>query len=48
MEVSGQLHVLAALPLGKEPQYPLYGRLVGLRSGLDVVAKRKIPASAGN
>jgi hypothetical protein len=29
MEVSGQLHALPALPLGKEPRIPLDGRLGG-------------------
>jgi hypothetical protein len=32
MEASGQLHALAALPPGKEPQYPLDRRLGGLQS----------------
>jgi hypothetical protein len=32
MEVSGQLHALAALPPGKEPPYPLDRRLVGPQS----------------
>jgi hypothetical protein len=32
MEVSGQLHALAALPLGKEPPYPLDRRLGGPQS----------------
>jgi hypothetical protein len=29
LEVSGQLHAQAALPLGKEPQYPLDRKLGG-------------------
>jgi hypothetical protein len=37
MEVSGQLHALAALPPGKKP-------LVGPRAILDAVMKRKIPS----
>jgi len=46
MEVSGQLHVLAVLPPGKQPpppppppppRYPLDGRLAGPRAGLDAV-----------
>jgi hypothetical protein len=32
MDVSGQLHVPAALPPGKEPRYPLDRRLGGLQS----------------
>jgi hypothetical protein len=36
LEVSGQFHASAALPLGKEPPAPM-----GLRAGLDDVEKRK-------
>jgi len=46
MEVGGQLHATAALPPEKESHGT--GRLrgwVGLRAGLDAVAKRKIPRS---
>jgi hypothetical protein len=32
MEVSGQLHVPAALPSGKEPRYPLDRRVGGPQS----------------
>jgi len=32
MDVSGQLHVPAALPPGKEPRYPLDRRLNGPQS----------------
>jgi hypothetical protein len=32
MEMSGQLHSWAALPLGKEPPVPLNRRLDGTRS----------------
>jgi hypothetical protein len=32
MEVIGQPHVLAALPQGQSPRYPLYKRLGGPRS----------------
>jgi hypothetical protein len=32
MEVSGQLHALAALPQGKSPRYPLDTRLGGPQS----------------
>jgi len=44
MEVSGQLHVLDALPQERAPPYPLY--IVGwvsTRAGLDAVVRRKIP-----
>jgi len=41
MELSGQLHVPAALPLGEIPGYHWIGGWVGLRAGLDVVDKRK-------
>jgi len=39
MEVSSQLHALAALPPGKEPLVPL-----APRAGLDTEVKRKIPS----
>jgi len=32
MEVSGKLHALAALPLGKSPWYPLDRKLGGSRA----------------
>jgi hypothetical protein len=41
MEVSGQLHALAALFPGKEPLYPW----VGPRAVLDAVVKRKIAST---
>jgi hypothetical protein len=44
MEVSGHLHAPAALPPGKNPQYPLDRRLGGSRASIDEVAKRKIPS----
>jgi hypothetical protein len=44
MEVGGQLRALAALPSGKEPQYPLDRGLVDPRAILDAVVKRKIPS----
>jgi hypothetical protein len=44
MEVSGQLHVPAVLPPGKEPLVPI-GGWVGPRAVLDAVVKRKIPTS---
>jgi hypothetical protein len=45
MEVSSQLHALAALSQGKEPLgIHLIGGWVYLRAGLDAVAKRKIPS----
>jgi hypothetical protein len=44
MEVSGQLHISAVLPSGeKHPVTFLRGGWVGPRTGLDAVAKRKIP-----
>jgi hypothetical protein len=45
MEVSGQIHASAALPPGKDPQYPLDRRLGGpqSRSGRCGVENR-IPA----
>jgi len=43
MEMSGQLHKLAALPLGKEPPHThCIGVWVGPRAGLHMVARRKI------
>jgi hypothetical protein len=42
MEVSGQLHVLAALPPGKEPLVSI--GWVGPRAVLEAVVKRKIPS----
>jgi hypothetical protein len=45
MEVSGQLHTLAALPPGKEspiPSLPWIGGWMGPRAGLDAVSERKI------
>jgi hypothetical protein len=32
MEMSGQLHDMATLPLGKQPRYPLVRRLGGPQS----------------
>ena len=43
MKVNGCLHIPAALPVGKEPQYPLNKRLFGPRAGLDILEKRRIP-----
>jgi hypothetical protein len=43
MEVSGQLHALAALPPGKDPGTHWIGGWVGPRAVLDPVVKRKIP-----
>jgi len=40
MEVSGQLHILATLPQGKSPQYPI-GGWMGPRAGLDMGGERK-------
>jgi hypothetical protein len=45
MQVSGQLHALAALPPGKEPLDTHWIRgWVGPRAVLDMVVKRKIPS----
>jgi hypothetical protein len=41
MEVSGQLHALAALPHDNSAWYQLNKRLVGPQSPLDAVAKEK-------
>jgi hypothetical protein len=43
MEVSGQFHTLATLPLGKSMWYPLDRRLGGNRASLDILTKRKNP-----
>jgi hypothetical protein len=47
MEVSGQFHVLAALPPGKSPQCPLNRRLSGpqSRSSRREVEKNFLPLS---
>jgi len=42
MKVNDQLRAPAALLSWKETQYPLAKALVGLRAGLDGMAKRKI------
>jgi len=43
MEMSGELHISAPIPLWKCSQYPLTWRLVeSQRTSLDAVAKRKI------
>jgi hypothetical protein len=47
MEVSGQLHVPAALPSGKEPQYPLIGGWIGLKPIWAFWRREKSLASAG-
>jgi hypothetical protein len=45
MEVSGQLHALAALPPGERaPGIHWIGGWVGPRAILDTVVKRKIPS----
>jgi hypothetical protein len=45
MEMSGQLHALAALPPGKYPPSTRWiGGWVGSRAGLDAVVKRKSPS----
>jgi hypothetical protein len=42
MEVTGQLHAVAALPQGKSPRYLYDKRQGGPRAGLETVSKRKI------
>jgi len=46
MDVSGHHHVLATLPPGRTPGTHWVGEWVGLRAGLDAVAKRTV--TAGN
>jgi hypothetical protein len=41
MEVSVLLHALATLPPGKVPNIHWIGGWLGLRAGLDAVARRK-------
>jgi hypothetical protein len=49
MEVSGQCHTLAALhPWERTPCTHWIGGWVGLRGGLDTVARGKILHTAGN
>jgi len=48
MEVSGQLHGLAALTWRKRPGTHWIGGWVGPRASMNAVAGRNIPASAGN
>jgi hypothetical protein len=45
MEVSGQLHTLAALLPGKEPHTHCIGGWMYPRAVLDAMVKRKIPSS---
>ena len=47
MEVSVYPHAPAALPLRKDPWYPIKGDWVGLRADLIFLEKRKFLASAG-
>jgi hypothetical protein len=42
MEMSGQLHTPVALPHGKSPLIHCIGGLLGPRTGLDTVERRKI------
>jgi hypothetical protein len=42
MEVNGQLHTPGALPSGVRSQYPLYRKLGGTQSRLDVLETREI------
>jgi len=48
MEVGGQLHAPATLPLGKGPKYSLGRRLGGPRTSMDMVQREKIPDCPGN
>jgi len=48
MEVSGQLHAPTTLPRAKKPHTHWTGDWVGPEAGLDPMARRKIPAPAGN
>jgi hypothetical protein len=49
MEVSGQPHDLAALPLGERtPGTYWIEDWMGPRASLDMVANKKIPSPAGN
>jgi hypothetical protein len=43
MEVGGQYHALATLPLGKRPGTHWTGGWVGLRAGLDSCGKSRPP-----
>jgi hypothetical protein len=43
MEVSGQLHALAALTPGRAPGTHWIGGWMGLKASLDVVGKKKNP-----
>jgi hypothetical protein len=47
VEVSGQLHALATLPLEKEPQVLIHwiGSWVDPKAGLNAVEQRKIPCT---
>lgn len=47
MEMSGQLHIPAAIPPGKEPQYPLTGDRMGLKPIWAFCRKEKALACAG-
>jgi hypothetical protein len=48
MEVSGQLHVQAALPRGKRPRYPLDRRLGGPQSWCGRCGEEKTPCRESN
>jgi hypothetical protein len=41
MEIGGQLHTPAALPLRNRPQYPSDGNLSESKSGLDATKRRR-------
>jgi len=50
MKVSGQLHAPAALAPGKDPRFPMVGRLGGpqSRSGIGGKDKKPISCPVGN
>jgi hypothetical protein len=41
MEVSGSLHILAALLLGKQHQYPLHRKIGGMQESVWICSKEK-------
>jgi len=48
MGANGHLHASAALPPGQKPVVPTGGGWIGPRACLDVMARRRTPAFAGN
>jgi hypothetical protein len=41
MEVSGQFHAMANVPMGEEPWLPTVGGWLDLRAGLDILGERE-------